>query len=278
MRPGPAQTGSLLLLALLGSSGLQAAPGPDTPASSGPQLAWIERQSSWREHDERGALLLTEHGRLRGPQLGWHQTTALGRLELSWQQLDGVRDYTGQTSRGQPVTTLSTLQEESWSIRLATPLAPRWTLDLRLQSTRTRRTLADTATALGYTERWRWLLATTGLGWSLPLGAGRLDSRLELGSTLDNRLDTALPGVDPVVLHPQARPAMALQIDYRLSLPTLNGLPVQLQTGLRHQQLRFGASPAAALMRAGLLRGGVQQPATSLRDTSLQLGLQLRWP
>jgi hypothetical protein len=31
-------------------------------------------------------------------------------------------------------------------------------------------------------------------------------------------------------------------------------------------------------MRAGLLRGGVQQPATSLRDTSLQLGLQLRWP
>lgn len=245
----------------------------------------LARRSQWREYAPDGDALLTERGSLYGISFGARWIQPDWAMGLRWHRLSGRRDYEGQTQQdGGAIHIDSTtdVREVAWTLSASHNLPHYFSLTGAIQPTRTLRSIRDVANEQGgiavngYPEYWRWTLASADLQWSKTMAAGRLSLNAGFGLTLRNSMDVTFPGSDASQLKPGRGHARRLGVTYDHPIGHVVGRPVLIRTGVQWQELRFGASQSVPQMRNGVFQQALlRQPATTLRDTTLRLMVEM---
>ncbi|HSW19254.1 MAG TPA: hypothetical protein VLJ86_18690 [Ramlibacter sp.] len=242
-------------------------------ATSGAAVSLARAESRWTETASSGRRLVREAGALWGPQLdAWLDCGALelqGRLSY----LDGTRSYDGQTFAGAPAQTTSSVQHLRARAQASWRVAPSWQVGVRLGREMAWRDIASTPVANGYPERYELPMAAVGAAWQGALGAGRLSVGGWVGRDLGARLRLWLPSFDVTSLD-LARLSSA-EAEVALSWPLSPSADLSLGMGVR--RLRMGQGPARVLTRNGVPGGVAFQPATTLMEIPVAVGVALRF-
>jgi hypothetical protein len=237
----------------------------------------VQRHSQWRESDAAGNELVRERGTLNGLVVGWNWRSSGFDGKVEWEGLQGTRHYDGQTNQGMAAQSSTDVRERAWTAQVNLPLGGHWSPGITIQPARVERTIANSGTAQGYTERWQWALVSAGLGWTGGFGPQAITLRSDIGAMLHSRLSVTLPGLDPATVVPRHGRLLRVGIDYQRELPSTSQWHWQLLGGAQWQGMKFDASEAVPLMSGGVLRGAVSQPCTRMNDYQWKLGLKLDW-
>lgn len=231
-----------------------------------PELLWqaaaISQASQWTELTPSGQTLVRESGRLGGLDLSGALRCGLWQFEAQLAQLEGARDYAGQTSTGVPVNARSDLQQRQGQLQASFKLNQTWQLGGRLSHLSTWRELASVGAAAGYPERFDWTLLEGGAQWQTELGPGQLQLAAWAGAPLQSRMTLTLPGRDPARLSLGAIRQIELSAAWRG--PLRLGWQLQADISYRRTEIKQGAS--SVIMRSGVPVGVAHQPRTLLRE------------
>lgn len=230
--------------------------------------------SRWAEFDSEGRQLLQERGRLAGAALELRAACETGpALELHWQQRQGSRDYQGQSTQGQALSTQSSVRETQLQAQLWQPFTEWLDLGLLAEWNQVRRELADVGPVRGYPERHRRMQLGVGLrvhGALSPAWQYQLQGEWGMGPA--GRLHLALPIADPLEL-PSGRLQRQLGLRAQLAWSSPAAPAWQWRAGLAWRQERVSEGELATLWRAGNAVGGVRQPRVATQAWTPELAL-----
>lgn len=243
---------------------------PDAAASLG--LA----QSRWQEIDADGSELVQERGVLALQTLDIGLRCDTLRWQAQWQQLQGQRDYDGQTSSGAAARSTSGLRIRRLQLQALYPLNSQWSLGLRARATDIDRDIAGTAQALGYPEHFQYWQAGLGAQFSQAFSErSRLLLEAWFGFGPGGRLRLRLPVADEAELALGASRAASLQLAWEGEFET--SPQWSWHTGLLVSREAIDAGAPSALLRNGVPFGAARQPRTVQSEGQWRAGLQYRF-
>jgi hypothetical protein len=261
-----AQQAGLLFLAAAGS--LAAAAACDYRSMKW-QLAYVSNSSEWNEVDASGRKLDRESGVLSGPEVAASLRCEDWNFQAQASQLDGTRAYDGQTSTGVPVMSQSAIRQLQGHLQAGYKLAESWQLGARLSGQTLWRDIASAGGATGYPERYDWSMLSVGGQWQTTAGPGQLNLAAWVGQALWSRMELNLPGYDPAILPlgniSQFELAIGWQTEFSPSW--------QFIAGLRYRRTDMSQGADVVLRRSGNPVGVAHQPATSMVDMPLSVGI-----
>jgi hypothetical protein len=259
----PASGLPALLLATLASTA--------SAACTEPELLWqaagLSQGSRWDELTPSGQSLVHESGRLDGLEFSGRLRCGAWQFAAHLTQLEGSRDYQGQTSTGIAVNSRSELRQRQARLQTSLDLTPTWQLGGRLSHQTHWRDIASAGAASGYPERFDWTLLEAGAQWQTGLGPGQLQLAAWAGAPLQSSMALTLPGRDPASLSLGAMRQFELSAAWRG--PLRPGWQFQVDIAYRRTEIEQGAS--SVITRAGVPVGVAHQPRTVLRELPLAI-------
>jgi hypothetical protein len=264
-------TAVLLGLAATATSAVAASNCPNQPFSL--QATYVNNGSDWREFDTKGGELVHESGTLQGPQV----TVALScwgwNFQAQLSQLDGDRDYDGQTSSGTAILSQSALHQLHRQVQTTVNATDAWSLGLRLSNQVTWRDIASAGGASGYPERFEWTLLSLGSQWRFPVGPGQLTLAAWAGKQLNSSMTLHLPGRDQTALALGTVSQIELQIGWRIPLSTDWGL----QADASYRRTDIGQGADAVVTRNGRPTGIAHQPQSRTVDVPISIRIDYKF-
>lgn len=233
------------------------------------QTGLVNNTSDWQEFDSRGKRLVQESGILQGAQLSASLQCSDWEFEGAWAQLDGTRNYDGQTNSGTPVVSQSAVRQSIGHFRTGYSVSDAWQLGARVSGQTTWRDIASAGGAAGYPERFDWTILSVGAQWKTQLAGGQLALAAWAGSQLNSSMTLQLPGRDPSSL--ALGPIQQYEVSLAWSLSLQKGWIVQAD--VRYLATDVAQGTEAVITRGGIPVGVARQPHTTMVDIPLAFRL-----
>jgi len=238
-------------------------------SSLGPSILFATE--NWEEFTEFGRKLLSEVGRLSGVGISVSLSCSDLPITIDVQSVSGSRRYTGMSSRGSPLDTVSNI--ETFSTGAEIPFKGKFA-DFSLVS-RIRlvdRTIRSQGPVIGYPERFEQAFAGITLSKVVPISE-RLTLQLALSRMIGRgRVKVDLPGSDPadLTLGNAAVTALSTQFEYK-ALAFGDDWKVSIQVNNWLEKSKRGEQ---SLLYQGTKAVGIAyQPEINLRSRSLIFGI-----
>lgn len=257
----------LLSLAATATPAVAASSCPNQPLSL--QAAYINTISDWREFDIIGRQLVHESGTLQGPQVAAELSCWGWNFQAQLSQLDGDRDYDGQTSSGAAVRSHSALHQLHRQVQAGVNATDAWLLGLRLSNQVTWRDIASAGGASGYLERFEWTLLSLGSQWRAPLGPGQVRLAAWAGRQLNSSMTLHLPGRDQAKLQLGSIRQIELEAGWQIPL----NAAWSLQADVRYRRTNIAQGKDMVITRNGIPVGVAHQPRS--RSVDLPISIQI---
>lgn len=233
----------------------------------------VSQSSVWDEFAITGTHLLRETGRLSGPSAHAQWACERWSLGLGLEQVQGTRDYDGQTNVGTPLQTTSRLQQTSGYAQLAYAPAAGWRLGVRYAGTDMSRDIASTPTVSGYPEYYEWRMLSVGGEWNAETTVGTLGVGVWVGQTMDSAMRVQLPGRDSNSL--SLGTIQQSQLDLRWA--RAYGAQWSAHVALGYRWTEIGQGAPSVITNHGVPVGSAYQPRATLREVPLSVALQYQF-
>ena len=237
------------------------------------QAAYVNNGSEWREFDTTGRELVHETGTLQGPQVAAELSCWGWSFRAEMSQLDGDRDYDGQTSSGVSVRSHSALHQVHRAIQASVNATDNWMLGLRVSNQVTWRDIASAGGASGYPERFEWTLLSLGSQWRAPLGLGQLTLAAWAGTQLNSSMTLHLPGRDRTKLALGSIQQYELEAGWQIPL----NAAWRLQADVRYRRTDIAQGADAVVTRNGIPVGVAHQPRSRSVDLPIAIHIDYQF-
>ena len=221
------------------------------------------------EYFSSGSQILEEKGLIPGGVIHASMSCDSWALDGELAKTSGVRDYTGMNSRGAPVSTVSMIQSNASTLRIAWRLWEPLELMADVVRERLSRDISSTPNAQGYPENYDRGFVRIGARWSVPTALGQMTlSGLTSVSGYQSE-SVQLPGKDLSSLSFQE----PRQWELGFSLSKILNAAAYLKVEYRYINTTIKQSFPSVLTAAGNPVGVVYQPRTMTVDQPLILTL-----
>ncbi len=236
------------------------------------QVGSVHSASEWSESDGAGRRLVHESGALDGPELSVAYRCKKFGLTAQIDQLEGTRQYDGQTNSGASAVSRTSLRQQQMQLMAMVAVTDGWQLGGRISDQTIQRDIASAAAAAGYPERFNWTLLAIGAQWGASLGAGQFTLSGWAGRQLQSSMRVMLPGRDQATLPLGSINQIDLTAGWRMPLSSA----WHLQADIGYHRLEMGPGASTVITRGGLPVGVAYQPRTVMvsQPVALRIGYE----
>jgi len=219
------------------------------------------------EYFPSGSQILNEKGAIPGGVVNASISCDQWMLSGEFSQSKGLRDYTGMTMGGTPVSTISKIQSDASRLSISWRFIEPAELIADVVHDQILRDIISTPNAQGYPEYYDRSFVRIGGGWRIPTEFGLLNLR-GLTSVSGNQTERVnLPGKDPTWLAFNALEQWEIAVSFQRMLNPSAFLKLEY----RYINTAISQSRPSILTAAGNPVGVVYQPKTWNVDQPLIL-------